>query len=417
MRTTAFGLLLSIALLIPVDRGHAQSNWTKSPSSPFIAPGIEPSVIYDTTQKMFKLWYVSLPTLSVNYAVSFNGTTWLSYPYGSVLAPGPAGSIDEGGIWGVNVIQAGPVYYMYYTALGVVNGGADTLRICEATSANGFDWQKYSGNPVLSTGPKRTWESGGLAGEHLLYEGGSFTLFYTAIDSAGHGRIGLAASADGYHWAKFENNPVLSGDSAGWDAGNVFPGGLVKKDSVYYMLYCGNPLPGTSSGTQVGLATSRDLKAWGKPYKHPVISPGAAGQWDQYGAAEGTLLYLNGKFNYWYNGYGPGGWSIGYATSTPGPLSVQEVAPGMPEEASLEQNYPNPFNPATHIEFVMPAAGRATLKVFDLRGAEVATIVDATLPAGRHAYQWNAQRVSSGVYFYRLQADGLSESRKMIVVK
>ena len=415
MRTTIVLLFAGIALLLQVNSACSQYNWAKSNSNPLIGLGLEPSVIYDSTQKLFKIWYASTTDLSIRYAVSFDGKQWLSYPYGSVVAPGQTGSIDEGGIYSVSVMLVQGTYYMYYTARGVINGGYDTVRICAATSSNGIDWKKYDANPVLSAGMKGSWEESGVGGPHVLYQGGTFHMIYGAVDSISHGRTGYATSQDGFHWTKCSKNPVLAGDSAGWDAGYSSAAGLTKKDSVYYLMYGGTTILG--GPTQLGIATSTDLQTWVKPYNHPVILFGGSGQWDHSWLGGGALLYVNGMFSYWYSGNGPSGWSIGYASSESGPLSVGLSPLVIPERSELEQNYPNPFNPSTHIEFVMPAAGRAILKVFDLRGAEVATLVDATLPMGRHAYQWDAQGMSSGVYFYRLQAAGVSESRKMIVLK
>ncbi|HUI63950.1 MAG TPA: T9SS type A sorting domain-containing protein, partial [Bacteroidota bacterium] len=209
--------------------------------------------------------------------------------------------------------------------------------------------------------------------------------------------------------------PVLAGDSAAWDSVFVGPDAIVKKDSVYYMLYGGTTTPGT--GTQVGVATSTDLQTWTKSYPHPVLYFGASGAWDQYWLGGGTALYMKDAFNFWYCGYNGSAWSIGYATSLPGPLSVGSSAPSTPRRLALEQNYPNPFNPSTRIEFEMTQRGRAILKVFDIRGAEVATILDATIGAGRHSAQWDARGHSSGVYFYRLQVDGVEQTKKMIILK
>jgi photosystem II stability/assembly factor-like uncharacterized protein len=84
----------------------------------------------------------------------------------------------------------------------------------------------------------------------------------------------------------------------------------------------------------------------------------------------------------------------------------------------LHQNYPNPFNPSTAISFYVPAQTIVTLKVYDLLGKEVATLVNnETMSAGSHTKQWNASTVSSGMYFYRMQAGVVSQSRKMMVVK
>ncbi|MCG3158758.1 MAG: hypothetical protein DKINENOH_05402 [bacterium] len=76
----------------------------------------------------------------------------------------------------------------------------------------------------------------------------------------------------------------------------------------------------------------------------------------------------------------------------------------LPAEYSLAQNYPNPFNPTTTIEFALPQASFVTLKIYDLLGNEVATLVAEKLPAGTHQRVWEAKGLASGVYLYRLQA-------------
>jgi hypothetical protein len=89
----------------------------------------------------------------------------------------------------------------------------------------------------------------------------------------------------------------------------------------------------------------------------------------------------------------------------------------LPREFSLGQNQPNPFNPLTEIVFSLPRPAYARLAVYDVSGALVATLVDGALPAGEHGARWDARDRPSGVYFYRLQADGQTQTRKMILVK
>jgi hypothetical protein len=93
-----------------------------------------------------------------------------------------------------------------------------------------------------------------------------------------------------------------------------------------------------------------------------------------------------------------------------------------PSRLLLGQNYPNPFNPTTTIAFEVPAAGRASLVVYDVTGARVRTLVDGTIRAGRHDVKWDGrnesqQPVGSGVYFYRLATTGKSLTRKMVLLK
>ena len=75
----------------------------------------------------------------------------------------------------------------------------------------------------------------------------------------------------------------------------------------------------------------------------------------------------------------------------------------IPTDFDLQQNYPNPFNPVTTIEFSLPTTGNTLLTIYNLRGEEVARLVDGTLSAGYHRIEWNATKFASGMYFYRLQ--------------
>jgi len=94
----------------------------------------------------------------------------------------------------------------------------------------------------------------------------------------------------------------------------------------------------------------------------------------------------------------------------------------LPDGYSLKQNYPNPFNPTTQIDFSLAEGGPVTLEVYNLQGQKVATIVDRIMSAGEHTVEWDATseagvKVSSGVYFYRLSAGDVTQSKKMILAK
>jgi parallel beta-helix repeat protein len=86
---------------------------------------------------------------------------------------------------------------------------------------------------------------------------------------------------------------------------------------------------------------------------------------------------------------------------------------------ALEQNYPNPFNPATIIKYQIPSTSQVTLKVFDILGRKVVTLVDEVQEAGEHTVQWSAdnERLPTGVYLYRLDSGRYSETRKLIMLR
>jgi hypothetical protein len=89
----------------------------------------------------------------------------------------------------------------------------------------------------------------------------------------------------------------------------------------------------------------------------------------------------------------------------------------MPDHFALSQNYPNPMNPSTTISFNLPVKSFVSLKVFDMLGREVASIISQELPAGTYARQWNAGKMSSGVYFYRLQAGSFTQTKRLVLLK
>ncbi|MBI5660920.1 MAG: T9SS type A sorting domain-containing protein [Ignavibacterium album] len=112
---------------------------------------------------------------------------------------------------------------------------------------------------------------------------------------------------------------------------------------------------------------------------------------------------------------------------TRGIVSVNDKGAQIPEQFALYQNYPNPFNPSTTIRFSLPVNANVRLQVYNLLGEVVKEIINSNLPAGTHSFIWDADnsrniKVTSGIYFYRLTADGIdgskySEVKKMILLK
>jgi hypothetical protein len=86
-------------------------------------------------------------------------------------------------------------------------------------------------------------------------------------------------------------------------------------------------------------------------------------------------------------------------------------------EFSLEQNYPNPFNPSTSIQYTIGSRQFVQLKVYDVLGNEVATLVDDYKPAGSYEIDFNASQLSSGLYMYKLKAGEFISTKKMILIK
>lgn len=88
-----------------------------------------------------------------------------------------------------------------------------------------------------------------------------------------------------------------------------------------------------------------------------------------------------------------------------------------PNEFKLSQNYPNPFNPSTNISFNLPSSGEVSLKVYNLLGQEVASLVNGRMNSGSHTVSFDASRLASGMYIYRLQAGSFMQTKKMMLIK
>lgn len=96
---------------------------------------------------------------------------------------------------------------------------------------------------------------------------------------------------------------------------------------------------------------------------------------------------------------------------------VNDPISEIPQVYSLSQNYPNPFNPTTKINFALPKQGLVTLKIYDVLGREVRTLVNEVKTAGQYSVDFNASEFSSGVYFYKLESNGFSDIKKMMLIK
>ncbi|KPL07273.1 hypothetical protein AMJ86_04940 [bacterium SM23_57] len=114
---------------------------------------------------------------------------------------------------------------------------------------------------------------------------------------------------------------------------------------------------------------------------------------------------------------GPNG-SISYeGGSLKIPVSVELRKLNIPESFFVEQNYPNPFNPTTTIKFGLPFASHVTVKVFNILGHEIATLLDGRKDAGMHKLSFDATNLSAGIYFYQVQAGDFVAIKRMVLVK
>ncbi len=112
-----------------------------------------------------------------------------------------------------------------------------------------------------------------------------------------------------------------------------------------------------------------------------------------------------------------GGVTVNNVTRWDGPTGIITGNSGIPQAYSLQQNYPNPFNPTTSIAFMIANTGFTTLKVYNLLGSEVATLVNSNLTPGSYEVKLDASDLASGVYYYKLVSGNFESVKKLVVVK
>jgi hypothetical protein len=111
------------------------------------------------------------------------------------------------------------------------------------------------------------------------------------------------------------------------------------------------------------------------------------------------------------------GTKTGIGTFCNAPVTVESDSISIPDKFELSQNYPNPFNPSTVIGYQLPMASHISLKVYDVLGNEIATLVNEEKPAGSYKVEFDAFNLSSGIYFYKIQAENFIETKKMLLLK
>ena len=98
-------------------------------------------------------------------------------------------------------------------------------------------------------------------------------------------------------------------------------------------------------------------------------------------------------------------------------IGINPIAKEVPDKFSLFQNYPNPFNPTTKIKFQIAKSSFVTLKIYDILGREVETLVNEKQTAGTYQAEWDGSIFASGIYFYKLQTESFSETKKMMLIR
>ncbi|TFB11225.1 T9SS type A sorting domain-containing protein [Candidatus Marinimicrobia bacterium MT.SAG.2] len=416
-------IFIAASLFIPVGTAtQAQTDWTKYEGNPVLRKGPAESweneaaafseVILDGST--FKMWYAGWGLFTdrkwrIGYAESSDGISWTKHASNPVIDLGPSGSWDDESVTPGAVIFDGSSYKMWYRGYdGAIS------RTGYATSPDGIVWTKHASNPVLDVGAGGEWDGFWAGISAVIFNGSDYQGWY--IGTGGNDfnfRTGYATSPDGITWTKHPSNPVMNfGASGEWDNAKAGVDAVIYNGSIYEMWYEGGR---GAQLTQIGYATSTDGLVWTKHASNPVLPVGPFNVWDWSMLIVPSVLYDGTSYHLWYTGLASGQkFQIGYATS----ISVGIADEGVvPEKYELSQNYPNPFNPETVIRYSIPKAEEVSLVVYNLIGEEVAHLIDERKPAGSYTVKWNASNISSGIYFYRLQAGDFVLTRKMVLLK
>jgi len=236
---------------------------------------------------------------------------------------------------------------------------------------------------------------------------------------AGQGPDTVKVADSVFAWGVAINGPATGGtagplasDWATWDRGIAADtsqrkmwddgthGDLLAHDSIYTVIF--NYTTANSKGKvfKFGIRGSDNESGFGLNHLENLSD-----------AADSMYLYTQfGSIN--PNLYAH--WN--FDTRTPILTGVEEV-PGIATTFVLQQNYPNPFNPSTKIEFTIPATSLVTMKVFNILGQEVATLVNETLNVGTHRVRFDATNLASGVYIYKITAGNFVSTKKMMLLK
>jgi hypothetical protein len=234
-----------------------------------------------------------------------------------------------------------------------------------------------------------------------------FHVFWLRKDLAGDiliGAIGAMGSIDGYWSSNLDSATIYNPPGSYFTKQSVVPGYSTKYSLEGYTwedtTMSNTETVQVPAGTFTNCIKSREIKR--------NTSSGAVIYLDYYYYAQGIGKVMSVRENEATDVL------VRYNAVT----SVEvknELA--VPTGFSLCQNYPNPFNPSTTISFGLPSRSFVSLKVLDVIGREVATIVSEELQAGNHSRQWHAVNMTSGIYFFRMQAGYFTETKKLLLLK
>jgi predicted GH43/DUF377 family glycosyl hydrolase len=230
----------------------------------------------------------------------FDGKHFDDYKKNPIIDVGPPGSFDSKYVLDPAALYIDGKIMLYYSGIsGTQQEGEHPDSIGLAISSDGFHFTKYDKNPVFV----------GRSPE-MIYKDGKFYLIYLKCAHRGYFindpfYIHLAISEDGYHFEEYGTKPVLPPGNVGeWDIYHTTPR-ILFEDGIYFMIYAGDDTHFDYS-KNLGIAASRDLIHWTKYSGNPIYPRGKDGAWDEGGIWYSTFVRVKNTYYMWYEGYGYG---------------------------------------------------------------------------------------------------------------
>ncbi len=292
--------------------------YVKHTSNPLLGTGLpfdaieltDPCVVHNPSSGVYSVFYGCYG--GVSYPDSIAMATATSFPISwskyssSTVLAGTASTWDASGVQDPCVLYENGTYKMWYSG---VSGGKWQIGYAwtSATSGAGV-FSKHGDNPIFQVGPAGAWDDAGVKMPWVVKVGSTYHMWYVGSSALGGTHIGHATSADGRNWTRDPANPVLRTDpSVGWESARVEQPCVLNVNGRFLMLYTGVK----GSNYEVGMAWSDDGVTWVRDARSPIIPRGNDTKWDDDGTSMGSVL-VEGSFMYaFFSGYNGSAWQVG----------------------------------------------------------------------------------------------------------
>jgi hypothetical protein len=332
----------------------------------------------------FTVPYVPNDTLYTIAARDVNGDGTIDPSVSDIVGFGPNIIVNNANVTGVTITFVGAAHFTYQNAL-------DSLAAHSAWLTTADTLRRVEGSGVDSAGSARNWRFNYTRATWQASNILQVDMFSTSV-----------APMDSNNWVWLHSERAIT-TLPTVAAVDTF---LARSERNGGYAYRPVPMPANGFEVQLEIGDLRYSNFWDMLPDENVNYLGLTYQYYTQNGNNYTTLYQR-RFL--------GNYTTGAAIATTG---VEEQTGGtMPKSYALEQNYPNPFNPTSDIRYQISEFGQVRLAVFDLLGREVAVLVNESKAPGTYSARFNANGLSSGTYFYRLQSGNFVETKKMMLMK